>query len=314
MNVLVVPSIRESHFHEFMSKWDDLDWTIIVVEDSPKKSFRLTETYHFAWEDIDQELGDKSWVISHRDSSIRSFGHYMAYKMGADYIFTLDDDCFPGGFVNSRHIQDHLNKLNNVSRWTYSVPGYKTRGVPYQNTGAANNVMLSVGLWEGVPDFDAVQTLGGAHHVTLPRHDFLVARGQYFPMCGMNLCFKREITPLMYFPLMGEGQPYRRFDDIWCGIIAKKIMDHLNMLVSIGEPSIHHAKASNVFTNLVKEAPGIAFNEHFWEIIDGIPLTGDTPAACMLEVGLALHKMEDSYLSRLGQAIQVWVSLFQSKE
>lgn len=38
-------------------------------------------------------------------------------------------------------------------------------------------------------------------------------QGTLFPMCGMNLAFDREaIGPAMYFGLMGEGQPWGRYD------------------------------------------------------------------------------------------------------
>lgn len=41
-------------------------------------------------------------------------------------------------------------------------------------------------------------------------------QGTLFPMCGMNLAFDREaIGPAMYFGLMGEGQPWGRYDGEW---------------------------------------------------------------------------------------------------
>ena len=98
MNCLIVPSIRESSIHEFLNKWDGLDWTIIVVEDNPEKSFRLLDVeHHYSWAEINHILGDDAWIISRRDSAIRSFGFYIAHQLGAEHIFTLDDDCHPSG-------------------------------------------------------------------------------------------------------------------------------------------------------------------------------------------------------------------------
>lgn len=38
-------------------------------------------------------------------------------------------------------------------------------------------------------------------------------QGTLFPMCGMNLAFDRTlIGPAMYFGMMGEGQPWGRYD------------------------------------------------------------------------------------------------------
>jgi reversibly glycosylated polypeptide/UDP-arabinopyranose mutase len=134
--------------------------------------------------------------------------------------------------------------------------------------------------------------------------------GQYFPICGMNMCFKRELAPATYFPLQGEGQPFRRFDDIWFGVIAKKIMDHLRLQVVVGTPYINHSKASDPMVNLVKEAPGIAFHETFWEVIDAIELTGHDPVSCMYNVGSGLLSDPHEYVRSVGDAITKWAALF----
>lgn len=48
------------------------------------------------------------------------------------------------------------------------------------------------------------------------------AQGTLFPMCGMNLAFDRKlIGPAMYFGLMGQGQPWGRYDDMWAGWCSK---------------------------------------------------------------------------------------------
>ena len=319
MNVLVVPTIREECIHEFLNSWDEHILSkscteIVIVEDNPEQTFSLIDDdpliHRYSWEEIDKELQDRAWVISRHDAAIKSFGFWKAYQMGADNIFVMDDDCLP--VEGHDFIKDHLTNLNETPRWIESVPGQRTRGIPYHNKGKMKNVVLSVGLWEGVPDFDSVYALGANPkiHIELPEHNRLVAAGQYYPMCGMNICFKREITPLMYFPPMGDGQPFRRFDDIWCGIISKKIMDHLDYKVCIGKPFVHHKKASNVFSNLKKEAPGIVANETFWEMIDNIPLAGQTPVECMDEIGVALSIIDDEYFKKLGQAIRTWTALF----
>lgn len=45
-----------------------------------------------------------------------------------------------------------------------------------------------------------------------------IPKGTFFPMCGMNLAFNRElIGPAMYFGLMGYGQPVGCYYDMWAG-------------------------------------------------------------------------------------------------
>lgn len=311
---LVVPTIRKDNIEKFLKIWRRInhnEWNdIIIVEDNPQKTFELdSDCHHVAWEDISIDLGDNAWIISRRDSAIRSYGFLLAYRLGADYIFTLDDDCAPDGFTD--FIAEHINNLEETPKWIESIPNQRTRGLPYKNKGVAKNVVMSVGFWSGMPDFDSIQTLSGQNqNIHLPDTRVLPF-GQYAPICGMNLAFKKEIAPLCYFPLMGEGYPFQRFDDIWFGIICKKICDHLGYMITCGKPYIHHCKASDPFVNLVKEAPGIKSNETFWEVIDNVQLQHSTPVMCMEEVGQTLQFSEDSYIKKLGKAIRTWASLFQ---
>ena len=321
MNALVIPTIREDCIEQFLEAWDveKDNWSaIIVIEDNPTKSFKLPDyCTHYSWEEIEEELGDDSWIISRRDSAIRSFGFYIAYTLGADTIYTLDDDCYPPDEQalnpSKCFINGHERAFTFHKKWTELVPGCRSRGMPYINKGELD-VSLNVGLWSGIPDLDSIQTLSGdkwgglgsgrdAHRI--------IPQGQYFPMCGMNLAFKREMTPLMYFPLMGEDSPYRRFDDIWCGIVMKKVADQLGMNVSCGNPLVEHKRASDPFVNLVKEAPGIATNEHFWETIDQIDITDiHEPIRCMQQIGSELMENSDTYLQKVGKAIGIWAGLF----
>jgi len=313
--VLVIPSIRKDCIERFFANWQECgDWDrVILVEDNPEKTFFVNVDEHYSWKEINEILGDKSWIISRRDSAIRCFGFYMASKTDANYVLTLDDDCYPDGeFPIFAH---HINKIENQRKWTESVPGMRTRGLPYQSLGEMHNVIANMGLWSNIPDFDAIQSLnnlelaiGGGFEP--PKGNRIVPNGQYTAICGMNLCFNAQYACLFYFPLMGQGQPYKRFDDIWMGIILKKIIDHLRLCISIGEPFVEHQKASNVFDNLIKEAPGVKMNEDFWWIIDEIELTASSPLDCMKQIGLGLQNQKDEYLNRLGSAIGVWCSLF----
>lgn len=316
---LVVPSCREGSLREFLRAWDGVgDWNeLIVVEDGPTRTFELPDSAgHYAWDDIARTLGEDAWIISRRDSAIRSFGFLMAYQAGADLIATLDDDCFPDVHGGGMPICTAHARAMERPRWVESIPGMRTRGLPYRNLGKFR-AMANVGLWSDVPDLDSVQTLAGHPHASggfrPPAGSRVIPAGQYFPMCGMNLAFYREAAPLFYFPLMGDGQPYRRFDDIWGGVIAKRVMDHLGWHVSVGAPIVRHIRASDPMVNLVKEAPGIARNETFWREIDIAPLTAANPSRCMAEMGRWLETAStDDYTRRLGRAIQIWASRFDA--
>lgn len=314
---LVVPTIREECITKFLEEWDlfGVVWDdVIVVEDNPSKSFDINLRHHYSWAEIEEDLKDDAWIISRRDSSIRSYGFLVAYRLGAEVIYTLDDDCYPVRVTtsNNRFVETHIENLYQTSKWIEAVPGQRTRGMPYKNLGVAKNVALSVGLWEGVPDFDAIQTLSGEdQNIKLPETRVMPI-GQYFPICGMNMAFKRHFLPACYFPLQGEGYPYRRFDDIWMGVVAKKVADHLGLMITCGRPYIFHSRASDPFTNLVKEAPGVKFHETFWEVIDKIELTSRDVIGCMRQIGVMLSRSEDEYVKKLGSAIMTWCKVLTS--
>ena len=312
MKAVVVPTNREEGIKSFLKAWEKADWDeIIVIEDGPRKSFDLGLEHHYSWKEIGEDLRENSWIFSKRDSAIRSYGFLVAHRMGAEYIFSLDDDCYPEG--NDLWCDAHIKRMNQAPRWVGSVLGQRTRGIPYENTGTLENVVFNVGLWTGVPDYDSIQSLSigdTGQHYEPPDSDRIIPSGQYFPFCGMNFAFHRKAAPLCYFPLMGESSPFGRFDDIWFGIIAKKVCDHLGWHISVGRPYVEHIRLSNKFTNLVKEAPGIKFNEEFWEIIDKINLTSRTTVGCMQEIANQLDH-HSLYIPQLGLAIQVWCDLIE---
>ncbi len=324
MNILVVPTIRENCIKEFLEAWQDQgDWDdIIVVEDNPTKTFDIDVNHHYSWSEIEEDLKEDAWIISRRDSAIRSYGFLKAYQMKADYIFTLDDDCFPDPDSDEGFCESHLYEMKSMQTWTESVPGVRTRGLPYYNKGTMCNVVANMGLWKCVPDWDSIQTLSGSTvDFETPEHSRLIPRGQYFPFCGMNFGFRSDMAVASYFPLMGEGSPYSRFDDIWFGIIFKKVVDYMGYNVSVGAPAIQHLRASNPMDNLVKEAPGIKANEVFWDIIDNIPLFDSSvpfPKSAMKTIGedltqIARHPtpgFNDEYFNRLGKAILTWIKYF----
>ena len=208
--------------------------------------------------------------------------------------------------------------------WTESIPGMRTRGLPYFNRGVLKNVVANMGTWNGIPDLDSIQSLneGCKQDYIAPNTSHLIPKWQYFPLCGMNFAFRRKITVLTYFPLMGDNSPFRRFRGYLVWHYFQKNMRSFGFCNCLRDASLHHNRASNVMNNLVKEAPGIKFNEHFWEIIDKCPLKSTTPKECMLEMGDWLINPQSgfatsmkidtgNYVPTLGNAIKIWANLYK---
>ena len=310
--IIVVPTIRKEKIKEFLFKWNFPEWLdIIVVEDNPEKSFDVSHPsstiLHYSWKEIDKVFGKDSWIIPRRTDSIRSFGFYMAYKLGADFIITLDDDCYP---LDKDFLKRHLAVLDKgLYRWMSTTKDIKPRGIPFKNTGNVP-VMVNMGFWRGVSDVDAPTSLVLNVPDLEPNAMLPVPPGFYFPMCGMNLSFKREIVPAMYFLLMGRNYDYDRFGDIWCGLIVKAICDRLGYVITAGMPSVKHERASNVWANLRKEREGLEVNEDLWEYIDEIELDGKTVSQCYNQVAEHFIKKpfkENHYWSKLGEAMKIWL-------
>lgn len=326
MNVLVVPTNRPDTIAEFLDAWWPWPWDkLVIVEDGPEPTIRWKvpgarstardgDLVVCSWSEIDDDLA-APWIISRGDSAIRSYGFWKAWSLGADYIFTLDDDCFP---VDRDHATRHLENLKATPAWRSTVDGLRVRGLPYSNIGTLRNVRVSMGLWLGHPDIDAIQTLASRG---APADDVLdrgltsrvMPADQYFPLCGMNLAFRRDVACLMYFPPMGANTPYGRFDDIWGGLVLQRICRHLRYGIVCGQPLVDHRRASDPFANLVKEAPGIRENETLWELVDAVELSGRDALACMREMGAAFmaHSSGGTYVRRWGRAILDWCALFE---
>ena len=312
---LVIPTNRPESLLSFYEKWlaVGLPWDEVhIVFDGKNPGFDFPKTIIHDWTTIEETLGKDNWIISRKDGGIRSFGILQAYRSGCDVIHLLDDDCYPDG-----DILLHKRILTEgISRWVSPAPGIHLRGMPYKNLGQVTPV-INLGLWSGVPDVDAVhQLILGEESIPHSGDTRLVPRGQYIPISGMNLAFRREAAVLLYQPVMGLNQPYRRFDDIWGGIVAKRLCDELGWSVGYGPPYIHHIRASNAFTNLVKEAPGIGANEHFWEAVQNFSLTARTAVSLVQEIGHCIShtkcppSIDVDYWSRLGRAYSIWGGLF----
>jgi reversibly glycosylated polypeptide len=88
---------------------------------------------------------------------------------------------------------------------------------------------------------------------------------------------------------------------------------HLGYSINSGSPAIKHLRASNVWANLRKEAPGLGINETFWKAVDAVPLRGSTFRECYREIanGLEIQSAElPDYFPMLKKAMLTWTELF----
>ncbi|MBI5614534.1 hypothetical protein HY947_06425 [Candidatus Gottesmanbacteria bacterium] len=319
---LVVPTIRSL---DFLSAWGDRlsGVSLYVIEDHKTKelktpSLKGTAVFHFSWEDIRKDFGNDEWIFSRKNAGIRSYGFWKAYQNGSDVIMTLDDDCFP---TDDELVRGHLDNLSYKApvSWMSVYPDPKhlySRGFPY-DVREKKQTVISHGLWSGALDQDARTEVvtGKLHEKPYPAILIAVPPNMFFPMSSMNLAFAREITPCMFFPMMGSdpnGRPwgFDRYDDIWAGVFAKKICDHLGLGVVSGSPFVDHKKASDPSANLEKEKAGLTMNEEFWKRAQAVRLTTNTPALCYRELADKIVFPRLPYFTLLKKAMKIWAILF----
>ena len=298
-----------------------LQITIFLHEDGPQLSAlpRLElPVRHTCHADIATRLGEHAWIIPHGSGASRSFALLAAWDAGCDFVLTLDDDCLLGPRPEA-FLRTHLEAFE-LDRWFRTIDGQAPRGVPYGDRGRLP-VLLNHGLWTGTPDLDgatAVRHLRDPVHVVLRAAREVVPPGMFFPLCAMNVCYRREALPAAYNLLMGlDAYGLDRFDDIWSGLFLKRVADQLGRYVTSGVPFVHHARASDPFANMRKEARGVQIHEHLWRHVAQAPLDGATDvASAYLALADWVERFPaaapqagspEGYFERTAQAMRTWV-------
>ena len=255
---IVVPTIRPESYTEFEKAWKPLidKYKILVVKvedgEEPKANGKT----------VAEIMGDYSDLIYNFNDGVRNLGFALIAKEHKDieYIISFDDDVVPYGDTIQQHV-NILNKRVPIS-WLSTASKYM-RGFPYAVRSEAE-VMMSHGVWMGVKDWDApTQLLAGNPDVTF--YQGPIPKGIFYPHCAMNFAFKRKALPFIYQAPMNEKVGYNRFADIWMGIECKKDFDSLGWAVVSGHAYVYHNRASDVFTNMVKEARGLGLNETYYK-------------------------------------------------
>jgi len=255
----VVPSHKQELTDLFVSNWKELfkkhNVEFILVNDSEDIPFIEYEG---------KRIDLKSELISNHCAGVRQLGFlFIAQNLpDVEYILTFDTDTSPIGDP----IQDHIDQLNHKVpiSWLSTATNAYMRGFPYGVREEAQT-MLSHGVWEGTPDYDAPTQLLTPKDFKPEYYKGVIPKGIFFPMCGMNLCFTRAALPHIFFAPVGNFKGAERWDDIIAGIYIIKDFAKLNWGIVSGYAKVNHLRASNVFTSLAKEAVGILHGEELWK-------------------------------------------------
>ncbi len=276
---VIVPTIREACFEQFFDAWMKLfikhDVELFKVADGFIPEVYICNDFvkgvwELNWSRSDCQEAD---LFSDHNPACRNLGFYAAAVCSPkfDVFITLDDDCFPP--KGKDPLQEHLNALDR--RWPtswFSTTNHTdyTRGFPY-SIRSESECVVSHGLWTGNLDYDAPTQLFSMNPwgdiQEEPMYRGPIPKGVWYPHCGMNVAFKREILPFYYHCPVENFPGCERFDDIWMGMELKKAVDNYmpGKCIVSGCSTVHHIRASDPFQNLAKEAVGIKINETLWK-------------------------------------------------
>lgn len=261
---IVVPSHKQELTDLFLSNWKDLfeKWKdrleFILVNDSGEAP--IVEYQN-------EKIHIENNLVSNKCAGVRQLGFLFIAQSLPDvkYILTFDTDTAPIGDP----IADHINQLNTKVPISWlSTANVYMRGFPYGVREEAQ-VMMSHGVWETTPDYDAPTQLLFPKSFKPTYYQGPIPKGIFAPICGMNLAFRREALPYVYFAPVGQFKGCERADDIWMGLMVIKKFAELNWAIVSGYAKVDHLRASNVFANMEKEAVGIRHNELLWQDLDG---------------------------------------------
>lgn len=278
---VIVPTIRPELFSSvFLPAWDHLFtkhdvylYAVIDGENPVVQPYLYNRLGRYVVPDMVVFTDTELEPIYNFTDACRNLGFYVAKReIDPDIYISLDDDVLP--IEGTDPIQEHIDALNMTAQldWQNTSTTHRMRGLPYNLPQYP--VWLSHGVWKGVPDLDAIQQLQYPEMKDVDCPAAKIPRGVYFPLCAMNFAFRKELLPWAYQAPMGrklaeDGLPiYDRFADIWSGLVMQYAIDLYNAAAVTGFSTIYHSRASNVYTNLKKEAIGMEVNENIWNQIE----------------------------------------------
>lgn len=302
-------------------------------------------------EDRDNFLKERSLeefisLIPKRSHAETSFGLlYLWINKEYLYAFLIDDDTEPensfdyfGDHIKNLNFYGEITEVSSDKKWVnvlfHSFPSYPLypRGYPYSRMGeitressttiGKGDVWISQGLWTNVPDLDGIRILmdgntEGQSRTRLKVNDykanFTVARGNYLTVCSMNLAIRREVVPFFYqYPMDDNEWRIGRFDDIWSGVVAKRVLDELGKAIITCFPLCKHNKAKrSTFKDVNTEAPGYESNEYFWQDVWKSNIDGDIFGMSRQIAGYLEKYGSTDFIKYCGSSFKEWTLLLK---
>ncbi|KAI3904317.1 hypothetical protein MKW92_016624 [Papaver armeniacum] len=333
----VVIAVLGADISSFLEEWRAFfsRFHLIIVKDPDlKDDLKIPNGFDhvvYTKSDMDRVLGSNPTKIKFSGYLCRYFGYLMSRKR---YIISIDDDCFParddkGLLVDA--VAQHVTNLTtpatpfffNTLYDPYREGADFVRGYPFSLRSGVE-CALSCGLWLNLADYDtptqAVKpNLKNTRYVdavmTVPLRTMM-------PMSGINVAFDRALLGPALFPglqLAGEGKlRWETMEDIWCGMCAKVVCDHLGLGVKTGLPYVWRKGGGNdAIKSLKKDWEGVRLMEEVVPFFQTVRLSKSavTSEDCVIEIaGIVKQQLGPSnpIFARAADALLEWVQLWRT--
>ncbi|PKA48608.1 putative UDP-arabinopyranose mutase 2 [Apostasia shenzhenica] len=277
--------------------------------------------------DIERVVGSTS--INFSGHSCRYFGYLISSKK---YVVSIDADCLPARDDEGRPIDaisQHIINLKTPATPFFFNTLYDpfregtdfVRGYPFSlRTGV--ECVLSCGLWLNAADFDVPTQAVKPHEKNTRYVDAVltVPLRTFMPVSGINIGFNRHVLGPVMLPAMrldGEGkQRWGTMDDIWCGMCAKVVCDHLGLGAKTGMPYVWRVGGGNAWESLKKEWKGVKLMEEIVPFFQSVklPRTVATAEDCVIQIAAMVRGRlgpVDEVFSRAADAMEEWLRIWK---
>jgi len=305
---------------------------------------------------ISKTFGEKmmekvDFAIPYNSIRRRNLGYLRALEIGADVIISVDDDNYAG---ESNWLHEHLSVLGctdylpmvrstnrivnpcRILKFNYAETNIYSRGYPLPDlfsdtfeVGMENGgkVALNMGLWIESPDVDAYTNILFSNLKSLDLKEismqrYALASNNYMPVNTQNTAIIRELIPAFYDVLMDDyihGICIDRYDDIWAGLCALKLIHRLGYRATFGIPlTIHKRNVHDFVSDLKSELLGMALNKIVHEIIMSADIQarnfidGYHELAQVLEANIKKHITDTEvvhFFEKIIRAMNIWIDL-----
>lgn len=310
-----------------------------------------TEYLPIAWQrEYLKRFGMENMVPENTDNR-RNVAFLKALEDGAGTVISLDDDNFPldgvdfiGEHMRVGQTQEqpqavgHNQWYNLCDMLEPKMQDLYARGYPYwardRRASAVQGTLrrrlaMSVGLWKGDPDSDAIARLYCRPRIEgYDGRQVMLAPGVRSPINTQNTALSREAMVSYYYVFMGQplrGMKLDRFGDIFSGYFVQVCADAMGEGISIGGPLADHRRNQhNLLVDLYQELAGIMILEDLSKFLTSVKLPGTSYGAAYRSLSTQMEQFAAAqegfiwmpetkeYFQKIGRNMRTWADVVES--